>query len=135
MSRSLLAIQSSPADTQKSSGPALVASSAFGDPPDVAVLKGPQVWSLGLCGRVRLEPPGSPSREPLQVLQPDHAPPGEGSGPFQQVFELSHVARVIVGQQRGEGLPIERQDLPRLACRKALEDMAGQTGNVFASFS
>src|SRR5260370_6810247 len=86
MSRSLLAIQSSPADTQKSSGPALVASSELEDPPDVAVLKGPQVWSLGLCRRVRLEAPGSPSREPLQVPHPDHAPPGAGTGPLLQRF-------------------------------------------------
>src|SRR5438105_13155686 len=128
MSRSLLAVQSSPADTQKPGGPALVAAGQLEDPPDVAVLESPQVGNLGLDGRLRLELPGSSGGEPLQVLQPDHAPPGEGSGPLQQVFELSHVARVIVGQQRGERLPVEREDLPSLARRKAPENMAGEAG-------
>src|SRR6266567_1012624 len=135
MSRSLLSVQSSPADTEKPRRPALIASGQLEDPPDVAVLQSPQVGNFGLGGRLWLEPPGRPGREPLQVLQPDHAPPREGSGPLQQVFELPHVARIVVGQQRGEGLPVEGEDLPSLARRKALENVAGETGNVFASLS
>src|SRR5216683_6345964 len=68
MSRSLLSVQSPPADTQKPGSPALVASGQLEDPPDVAVLESPQVGNLGLGGRLRLEPPGRSSGEPLQVL-------------------------------------------------------------------
>src|SRR6266542_5228568 len=116
-SQRLLAVEGAAADAEQSRGSALVAAGHLQDRADVSLFQGSEVRHFGgFRPRRGLELPGSPQREPLEILPPDHSAAAKRGRSLQQVLELPDVACEVVREQGRERVAVDRRNftpLPR----------------------